>query len=102
MSAEMFTVLAQRSRNDRSKNSGRKDRLDISGESRSGHTAKQRAHELYCSHERIREWHRPKHIETELRAGLRVGGNAARIVVGDTRDDARPDPCEGVLLKARP
>ena len=40
---------------------------------------------------------RPQHAEAELRAGLRVGGDAARVVVGGAGDQAGPEPVEKSL-----
>jgi hypothetical protein len=48
-----------------------------------------RTDKLDRRHQRIGQRHRPKHVEAELRAGLRIGGDAARIIVGGTGDEAR-------------
>ena len=41
-------------------------------------------------------------VEAELSPGLGVGGNAAWVVVSHAGDKPRPDPRQGVLLKAPP
>ncbi len=53
-----------------------------------------RAHELDRDHERKREEHGPQHAGAELRARLRVGGNARWIVVGCARHHARADTAQ--------
>ena len=45
------------------------------------------------------ERHRPQHVEAELRAGLRIGRDAARIVVGDAGDEPGADPRERMFLQ---
>jgi hypothetical protein len=71
--------------------------------------------EEYLKHHRARTWiewrpsrdgigqrHRPKRVEVELSAGLGVGGYAAWVVVSHAGDKPRPDPRQGVLVKAAP
>ena len=48
-----------------------------------------RAHHLDADHQRVGENHGPQHAEAELRAGLRIGRDAARIVVRGARDETR-------------
>src|SRR6266513_5407874 len=50
-----------------------------------------RADDLDADHQRRREQHRPEQAVTELRAGLRIRGDAARVVVGGAGDQPRPE-----------
>ena len=50
-----------------------------------------RAHQLHRRHQRVGEQHRPQQTVAELRAGLGISGDAARIVVGSAGDDAGTD-----------
>jgi hypothetical protein len=84
------------------KHNRRERRLDVGGESFPGDPADARAHGLNRGHQRIGQRHRPKHVEAELRARLRVGGYAARVVVRHASDKTRPDPRQRVLLQAAP
>jgi hypothetical protein len=59
-----------------------------------------RAHDLDRRHERVRERHRPEHVEAELGPRLRVSGDATRVVVGHAGDKARTEPCQRVLFQA--
>jgi hypothetical protein len=49
---------------------------------------------LNCDHERQGQKHRPQQPEAELRAGLRIGGDARRIVVGCAGDEAGTKPLQ--------
>jgi len=62
---------------------------DVGGKALPRDTSDARAHDLDADHERQREQHRPQHAVPELRARLRIGGNAARIVRG-AGDQSRP------------
>ena len=62
--------------------------LDVGRQSAAGDVADARADDLDRRHQRQREHDGPQHREAELRAGLRVGGDAARIVVGRAGDQA--------------
>src|SRR5215207_4311775 len=66
-----------------------KDIADIFGKAAPGNSPNLRADELDCRHQRIRQRHRPKHIEAELRTRLGIGGNAAWIVIRGASDEAR-------------
>jgi len=52
------------------------------------------ADELDRRHERIGQYHRPQKVKAELRACLRVGGDAARIIIGCASDEARAELLE--------
>jgi hypothetical protein len=45
--------------------------------------------ELNSRHQRVCQHHGPEHIEAELRAGLRIGGDAAWIIIRRSGDEAR-------------
>ena len=45
------------------------------------------ADKLDRRHQRIGQHHRPEHVEAELGAGLRIGRNAARVVVRRAGDE---------------
>src|SRR6202020_2163055 len=45
---------------------------------------------LDADHQRIGEQHGPQHAVAELRTGLRIGGDTARIIIGGAGDEARP------------
>lgn len=51
------------------------------------HAADARADELDGRHQRIGQQQRPQQFEAELRAGLRVGADAGRVVVGGAGDE---------------
>jgi hypothetical protein len=68
---------------------------DVARNSDTCHPADPRTDFLDPRHQRIAEQHRPQHRESELRANLRVGRDAAGIVVGSAGYDARTQ-----LLKA--
>ncbi len=53
----------------------------ISGEPTTGHAPNAATHFLDCCHQWIRQDHRPQQPIAELRTYLRVGRDAARIVV---------------------
>ena len=67
---------------------------DVGREPVAGDTADARAHDLDADHQRQREPYRPEHAVAELRAGLRIGRYAARIVIGGTGNQARPEPLQ--------
>ena len=67
----------------------RKHRLHIRGQALARDEPETRADHLDAHHQRVGEQHRPQHAVAELRAGLGIGRNAARIVVGRARDEAR-------------
>jgi hypothetical protein len=62
---------------------------EIGGEAAAGDGADARADDLDRDHERGREKHRPAQRVAELGSGLRVGRDAARIVVRRPRQQAR-------------
>ena len=67
---------------------------DVAGDAVAGHPADARADLLDRRHQREAEQHHPAHRVAELRAGLRIGGDAARIVVGGAGDQSRAEPGE--------
>ena len=83
-------------------NDRRERRLDVGGEAFAGHPADARANRLNRRHQRIGQRHGPQHVEAELRARLRIGGDAAGIVVRHAGDQARPDPRQRMFLQALP
>ena len=80
----------------------RKRRLDVGREPLAGDPADLRTQRLDRGHQRVGQWHRPEHVEAELGPRLRVGRDAAGIVVGRSRDNARTDPCQRMFLDAAP
>ena len=62
--------------------------LDVGGQSLAGDVPQARAHHLNAHHQRIGEQYRPEHVVAELGAGLAVGRDAARVVIGSARDEA--------------
>ena len=56
-----------------------------------GHPADIGADHLDRAHQRIGEKQRPDQAVAELRAGLRIGGDAAGVVVGSAGDEARTE-----------
>src|SRR4051812_40703600 len=77
---------------------------DVGGEAVAGDAADARADHLDADHERRGEKHRPEQAVAVLRARLRVGGDAARVVVRRAGDEARAqaldqrDVCFRVLV----
>jgi hypothetical protein len=47
-----------------------------------------RADGLYAHHQRQGQDHGPQHLQAELGTGLRIGGDAAGVIVGRARDQA--------------
>ncbi len=82
----------QQQPDDRVQQPGRVMRADVAGDALAGHAADARADLLDRRHQREAEQHHPAHRVAELRAGLRVGGDAARIVVGGAGDQSRAEP----------
>ena len=74
-------------------------RADIAGDALAGDAAHACADLLDRHHQREAEQHHPAHRVAELRAGLRVGGDAARIVVGGAGDQSRAEPAEQPLVR---
>ncbi len=83
-------------------NHGRKRELDVGGQSLAGRAADERAHELNRRHQWVGERHGPEHIETELRARLRIGGDSAWIIVRDAGDQSGADASQRVRFEASP
>jgi hypothetical protein len=65
--------------------------VDVGREPVTRGPADARREHLDADHERRRQQQRPDEGEAELRAGLRVGGDAARVVVGGAGDEAGPE-----------
>ena len=63
---------------------------DVARDAVPGDASDARRHDLDADHQRRREQHAPQHAEAELRAGLRVGGDPARVVVGRAGDESGP------------
>lgn len=60
----------------------------------SGRSANPSRDDLDRGHQWISEEKRPGKTETELRASLRVGGNAAWVVIGGTGNETRSEDLE--------
>ncbi len=69
-------------------------RADVAGNALAGDAAYARADFLDGRHQRKAEQHHPAHRVPELRAGLRVGGDATRIVVGGAGYQTGAEPAE--------
>ena len=90
MSAAILMVLAISSRPTSAvQDRPRENRFHVGRQSFAGDVAEARAHHLDADHQGIGEQHRPQHVVAELGAGLAVGRDAARIVIGSARDEAR-------------
>ena len=61
---------------------------DIGRQSMTGDATDTRAHDLDADHQWRRKQHAPKHAVAVLCAGLRIGGDALRIVVRRAGDQA--------------
>ena len=66
----------------------------VAGETAAGDAADARADRLHRNHQRPGQHHRPQKVEAGLGARLRIGGDAARIVVRRAGDHARTQPLE--------
>jgi hypothetical protein len=66
----------------------RKDLAHVGRQSDAGHTTDIGADQLDCAHQRVCQKQRPQQPEPGLRAGLRICGDAAGIVVGGAGDQA--------------
>ena len=66
----------------------------VGGQPLAGDPADLRADELNRDHERRGQEDRPQQSVAELRAGLRIGGDARRIVVGRAGDQAGTEPLQ--------
>jgi len=62
-----------------------------------GDAADARTDDLDADHQRRRQEHAPQHAEAELRTGLRVGRDAARVIVGRAGDESGAEPLEKLL-----
>ncbi len=78
-------------RNDNQQNPARKQTADVRGETFTRDAADARADNLDADHQRKGDQRRPQHVQPELRPGLRVGGDAAWIVVRGAGDQARAE-----------
>ena len=67
---------------------------DVARDAVAGDAADARADDLDADHQRRGQEHAPQHAEAELRAGLRVGGDAARVVVGRAGDEPGAEAIE--------
>lgn len=63
---------------------------DVGDHALPGHAPQAGADELDGNHQGQRQQQRPQHAGTHLRAGLRIGGDPARIVICGAGDQAAP------------
>ena len=98
--AQIDDVRKQQQPDDRAKQPARVMRADVAGDALAGDAADARADLLDRHHQREAEQHHPAHRVAELRAGLRVGGDAARIVVGGAGDQSRAESAEQPLARS--
>ena len=87
-------VRGDQKENQRQHQPARRQLHHIGGEALAGDPADLRAHQLDGDHERRGEKHRPEQAVTELRAGLRIGGDARRVVIGGAGHQARTEQPE--------
>ena len=97
--AEIDRVRDQQQPDDRVEQPARVMRADVAGNALAGDPAHARADLLDRRHQREAEQHHPAHRVAELRAGLGVGGDAARIVVGGAGDQPRAEPAEQPFVR---
>jgi hypothetical protein len=89
----MLIVLATTEQADqRQRQPTRTHLVDVRRQALARGPADPRRKHLDADHQRPGEEQRPDQRETELRAGLRVGGDAARVVVGGAGDEAGAEP----------
>ena len=92
ISAAMLAVFAATRRKTSARTSQRGARLHhIGGEPLAGHPADPRTHQLNCDHERRCQKHGPEQAVAKLRAGLRIGGDARRVVIGGAGHQSRAE-----------
>ena len=82
-------VGSDQKKNQRQHQPARRQLHHIGGEALAGDPADLRADQLDRDHERRREKYRPEQAVTELRAGLRIGRDARRVVIGGTGHQSR-------------
>jgi hypothetical protein len=68
--------------------------LEVGNNPDAGDAADMGADELDGDHERRCQEHRPEQAVAELRAGLRVGSDAGRIVIRRARDEPWPEQAQ--------
>ena len=78
----------QQQRNDEVEQRPREMGADIGGKPVAGDATDACADDLDADHQRRGDQYRPQHAVAELRAGLRIGRNAAGVVVGGAGDEA--------------
>ena len=84
-------VCSDQKKNKRQYQPARRQLHHIGGEALAGHPADPRTHQLDRDHERRCQKHRPEQAVTKLRPGLRIGGNARRVVVGGAGHQSRTE-----------
>jgi len=84
--AQVNGVRAQQQQDDAGEQPVRTMLPQIAGKAAAGGSPDPGAHDLHRGHQRIGEQHGPGEAVTELRASLRVGRDAARIVIRGARD----------------
>ena len=90
MSAAILMMFAtSSSRHDRVQQPGRIVLCDVRGKAFAGHPTDARADQLNSHHEREGEERRPQNRIADACPDLRIGGDAARIVIGGAGDQAR-------------
>src|SRR6185295_1565927 len=87
-------VRYEEQENDEVEQRSREMIADVRRQAVPGDAPDARADDLDADHQRRGEYHRPQQPVAELRAGLRVRGDAARIVVGGAGDEAGPEPLQ--------
>ena len=75
----------------------RADLVDVGSQALAGRPTDPRREHLDADHQRRRQEQRPDEAEAELGAGLRVGRDAARVVVGGAGDETRAEPARETL-----
>ena len=84
-------VGSDQKKNKRQDQPARRQLHHIGSEALAGHSADPRTDQLDCDHEWGCQKHRPKQAVAKLRPGLRIGGNARRIVIGRAGHQSWPE-----------
>ncbi|OJU14583.1 MAG: hypothetical protein BGN95_04530 [Sphingomonas sp. 66-10] len=95
-------VRQEQEQDQRPKDKGRKDAPDIGGEAHAGDPPQPRRQFLHRRHQRISQRHGPEQAEAERGAGLRVSGDAARVVVRNPGYKPRPERTQRMAQPGMP
>jgi hypothetical protein len=88
ISADIDDVGEQKQTNEPIEQSERVVLAHVARQAHSGHAADLRADHLNGAHQRVGQEQRPNQAQSKLGAGLRIGCDAAGIVIGGAGDEA--------------